>query len=59
MVDWKIRAEVLADPDHSDGVKRAMMRFWLAADKYDAEKAADGAAMDAAPFETTGGRSYR
>ena len=38
MIDWKIRAEVLADPDHSDAVKHAMMRFWLAADKYDDAK---------------------
>ena len=37
MIDWESRAKVLADPDHSDGVKRAMMRFWLAADRHDTE----------------------
>lgn len=36
-IDWKIRAEVLADPDHSDAVKRAMMHFWLTSDRYEAE----------------------
>lgn len=35
MIDWKIRAETLAAPEHSDAVKHAMMRFWLAADRHD------------------------
>jgi hypothetical protein len=38
-IDWKIRSETLSDPEISDGVKRAMMRFWLAADRYDQEEA--------------------
>ena len=37
-IDWKIRAEVLADPDNSDTVKHAMMRFWLAADRHDSKR---------------------
>lgn len=34
-IDWNMRAQVLSDPDNSDTVKRAMMRFWLVSDRHE------------------------
>lgn len=34
-VDWESRAKTLTDPEQSDTVKRAMMSFWLEADRHE------------------------